>query len=45
MNIPLSVLYDFVTSFTYFKGTVCNISGDLLAEMEYNIHNYVFFSV
>ena len=29
----------------FFKGTVCNTSRDLLAEMEYNINNYVFISV
>ncbi len=28
-----------------FKGAVCRIQGALLAEMEYNIHNYVFISV
>ena len=35
----------FYFDFVLFKGTVCNISGDLLAEMEYNIQKYVFISV
>ena len=30
---------------TGFKGPVAKIYGDLLAEMEYNIHKYVLISV
>lgn len=30
------------TSPQSFKAAVCRIQGDLLAEMEYNINNYVF---
>ncbi len=32
-------------SFYLFKGSVCRIQGDLLAEMKYDSHNYVFISV
>jgi len=28
-----------------FKGAMCNISEDLLTEMQYKIHNYVFRGV
>lgn len=28
-----------------FKGPVCKIQGDLFAEMEYDIHKYVFITV
>lgn len=28
-----------------FKGPVCKIKGNLLPQMEYNIHKYVFIGV